>query len=81
MVDESVLVFVEVRHRRAGRFASAAVSVHATKQRRLILAASQFLRLHPDQQERTCRFDVFGVDLQKNGSVQVDWRRDAFRPE
>ena len=71
--DGRNLVFVEVRYRRSSRFGSPAETVTASKQRRLITAASHFLQRHPT--ELACRFDVLAI----TGNDRIQWIRDAFR--
>ena len=70
--DHGVLVFAEVRMRRAFGYGGAAESVTAAKRARLTAAARLYLSRRP---ETLCRFDVFLVDG-ATGSVQ--WIRDAF---
>ncbi len=75
MQDGDQLVFVEVRYRRNNRYGSAAESVTAAKQARLISAASQYLQ----NQSGTlaCRFDVLALSGLEG--ERVDWIRDAFQ--
>ena len=70
--DGETVVFVEVRQRRSARFGSAAESITARKQGRLVAAARHYL-----SRERAlpaCRFDAVLVD----GQGHVEWIRDAF---
>lgn len=57
---EDLLVFVEVKTRTDLSFARPAEAVDRHKQRRLILAAQQYLQRHPGA-ERQIRFDVAEV--------------------
>jgi putative endonuclease len=75
MQDGEQLVFVEVRYRRNSRYGSAAESVTAAKQTRLISAASQYLQ--GQRGALACRFDVLALSG-ANGE-RVDWIRDAFQ--
>ena len=77
MSDRDTLVFVEVRYRRASRFGSAADSVSAGKQQRLVATAELFLNRHPRWQSAPCRFDVLAIDGAKRENIT--WIRDAFR--
>jgi len=72
--DGETLVFVEVRLRRPGRFGSAAESVDAGKQARMVAAAREYLA----RLARTppCRFDV--VLLDALDASRVEWRRDVI---
>ncbi len=68
---DGTLVFVEVRARRRSRFGGAAASVSLAKQRRLVFAATHYLR-----GLRTwppCRFDVVALD-----GAHLEWLRAAF---
>lgn len=81
MMDGRCLVFIEVRMRKHNRFSLAAETVGSRKQRRLILAARQFLATRSISQDLACRFDVVGVDQSPSGESELDWRRDAFRAD
>jgi putative endonuclease len=70
--ERGVLVFAEVRMRRAFGFGGAGESVTAAKRSRLIAAARLYLSRRP---EGNCRFDVFLVD---GPAGDVKWIRDAF---
>jgi len=68
---DGTIVFVEVRSRADSRFGGAAASIGAAKRRRLIFAASHYLRritMTP-----ACRFDVVAVDGER-----IEWLRAAF---
>ncbi len=80
MRDGDVLVFVEVRYRRANRFASAAVSINYRKQQKLIKAASFFLCRNSHWAERVMRFDVVALDGPSESRSTLQWIKDAFRP-
>ncbi len=71
----TVLIFAEVRFRRSQRFGGAAASVDRRKQQRLILAAQDYLQLHPT--ELPCRFDVIAINAQQ----QIQWIQHAFTAE
>jgi putative endonuclease len=75
MQDGEQLVFVEVRYRRSSRYGSAAESVTAAKQARLISAASQYLQHQSGA--LACRFDVLALSGLEG--ERVDWIRDAFQ--
>jgi putative endonuclease len=76
MRDGATLVFVEVRARSSADFGGALESIGATKQRRIIHAAQQFLQARGGQPP-ACRFDV--VVLQGDAaSAQPHWIRQAF---
>ena len=73
--DGATLVFVEVRLRRNAAFGGAGASITANKQRRVVLAARNYLATHgaASPADRPCRFDCVLLDGEK-----IDWLRDAF---
>lgn len=74
MLDGEALVVVEVRARSHPGFASAAESVDARKQARIVHATQLFLASHPREAMRPLRFDVVTFD----GAGRSDWIRGAF---
>lgn len=70
--DRGVLVFAEVRMRRAFSFGGAGESVTSAKRARLVAAARLYLTRRPESE---CRFDVFLVD---GPAGDIKWIRDAF---
>ncbi len=81
MLDQDCLVFVEVRYRKANRFASAACSVDRHKQRKLVRAAAAFLGKHAHYYDHVVRFDVVAFDAVSDDQCTLQWLQDAFRPE
>jgi putative endonuclease len=83
MLDGSMLVFVEVRHRGSDRFGSGAESVFTIKQQRLVATAQHFLQTHAEHAHRSCRFDVAVVSIANEAAAGsgdgVEWIRDAFQ--
>ncbi|MGA9993728.1 MAG: YraN family protein [Thiobacillaceae bacterium] len=73
MRDGEVLVFVEVRSRTRSDFGSAADSVTPAKQRRIVLAAREYLARQRGLPP--CRFDVVTLDGAQNNPV---WIKNAF---
>jgi putative endonuclease len=80
MQDGAAIVFVEVRFRKHGRFASAAASVDARKQGKLLRTAAHYLRKHPQFRNAPARFDVVALDGPTPQHFTLQWLRDAFRP-
>lgn len=81
MLDDSTLVFVEVRYRQHQRFGTAADSITSRKQQHLLKAAQTYLQRHPGHAWRPCRFDV--VTFQGNGTghikpPELNWIKNAF---
>lgn len=81
MLDRNCVVFIEVRYRRANRFASAASTVDTHKQHKLVRAAAAFLARHPQYCDYATRFDVVAFDETHDDKCKLQWLRDAFRPE
>ena len=77
MLDETCLVFVEVRYRGAGAWATGLASVDHAKQRRLVRTAELFLRDHPEHRFRNARFDVVAA-TKGNLRLTYEWTRSAF---
>ena len=67
--DQETLVFVEVRARRSDRLGSPLESVTRAKQRRLVLAAQDYLQRH-GLEETSWRIDVVGIHLGAGGLVE-----------
>ncbi len=65
--DHGILVFVEVRARKAGRFGGAEESINATKRRRILQAAESYLQQHEEAAARPARIDVVAVQLDGSG--------------
>ena len=77
MRERDMIVFVEVRFRRAGHFGDGIDSVNAGKRAKLIRTASAFLAEHPRLADATCRFDVLAISDDSH-APSPDWRRNAF---
>ena len=77
MLDESVLVFIEVRYRVSDSHGSGADSVTWTKQKRITNAARRYLQCHPALSTRTCRFDVVSIGS-REGRTLLNWIQNAF---
>ena len=74
-IDRGILLFIEVRMRKAGRFGGAAESITREKQRRIANAARLYLNRNPARASLPCRFDCILMD----GPDTIEWLRDAFR--
>ena len=79
--QKETLVFVEVKLRREGGFASAAEAVTPAKQKRLEIAADTWLAEN-GLEDVPCRFDVIEVYLEKAGGkvARINHLEEAFRP-
>jgi putative endonuclease len=80
MRERDVVVFVEVRYRRAGvagTFGDGVDSVSTSKRARLVRAAGMFLAQHAQLASSACRFDVIAV-AGDAAAPRLDWRPNAF---
>lgn len=77
MTQGETLVFVEVRLRANTRFASAAESVDARKQQKLLRAAQHYLLQHRLTDKVQCRFDVIAFDRGLD-PAGITWLPNAF---
>lgn len=75
--DGSTICFVEVRSRSRLDFGSPAASVHVTKARRVVMAATDWAIRHGGL-EQDMRFDVVAVDLSQPGAPRFELFRSAF---
>ena len=82
MRDDSHLVFIEVRYRRANNFGSAAESITQNKQAKLIKTASAYLQQHAKLAKYPARFDVVSmtgpIDTGNISDIDVNWIKNAF---
>ncbi len=77
--EGDTLVFVEVRYRRPYGYASAAGSVTASKQRKLLATAQHYLQTHQLSESTPCRIDVVAIDAgQRPGEDEIQWLRNAI---
>ena len=75
------LAFVEVKLRRNARFAEPREQVTAVKQRRILLAARNFLAQHPEYGEHYCCFDVaevYAPDGLQTAKPEIRYYEHAF---
>ncbi len=78
-MDDTQLVFIEVRSRSNARFASAAASVDWRKQQKLLRTAALYLRSVGARDNYPCRFDVIAFDPRQSGQdAELRWIRSAF---
>ncbi len=73
MRDGASIVFVEVRLRTPGAYASAAESIDAHKQKRIVAAAGLYLA---GRAEAPCRFDCVLLEHARSDSIR--WIKGAF---
>jgi len=75
--DDEVVVFVEVKCRRAGWDHAPAAAVSWQKQRRLTRLAQHYLKWRRLDGVR-CRFDVVSVTVDARGALDIRHLRSAF---
>ena len=82
MKDKESLVFVEVRYRKSNNFGSAAESITAAKQLKLIKTASLYLQRHDKLNKYPARFDVVSItgfiETDNLDKINIDWIENAF---
>ena len=74
--DGRTVVFVEVKTREGKVFGEAAEAVTATKRRRIVALANEYLARHR-LSDQTCRFDVVSIDMQA-GEPRIELFQGAF---
>lgn len=74
MRDAQTLVIVEVRKRSNPNFGSAAESINARKQARIVRATALLLVARPEFSNYAVRFDVIALDAQD----RIEWLKAAF---
>lgn len=78
MLEANVLVFVEVKCRKASRFGGAIHAISIQKQHRLIRTAKWYMQQH-DLSSHFTRFDVVAIDYNQTSAIeQITWIRNAF---
>lgn len=75
--EKDCLVFAEVRYRKSSAFGSAAESITAAKQQKIIRTAQVYLQHKSWAQNVKCRFDVIAIS-QSLESPKIEWIKDAF---
>ncbi len=73
MREGQVILFIEVRFRQPSHFGGAALTVTASKQRRIRRAAMLWLTQQSLVDRVPCRFDVMAMS-----PSHLDWIKDAF---
>lgn len=73
MQDGETVAVIEVRSRTRGDRGSAAETIDARKQARLVRATRLWLARRPELAESPLRFDVVTLD-----AGALEWRREAF---
>lgn len=80
LTDGDGLIIAEVRRRGADSLVPAAHTVDRHKQIKIIRTTALFLARRPEFAEYSVRFDVLGIDVDRDGGETIEWIQDAFRP-
>ena len=75
--EGDTIVVVEVKGRRSSSYGSPVEAVGAAKRRRLVVAATAYLKKRR-LLERPCRFDVVGIRPGPDGMPRFDHIKNAF---
>lgn len=79
MLDQTTLVFIEVRYRSASQFANAAGSIDRRKQQKIQKTAAFYLQKYRKHSHRICRFDAISIDnCDTDGQNNLKWLKSAF---
>ncbi|MFK0572893.1 YraN family protein [Endozoicomonas sp.] len=79
MLDQSTLVFIEVRFRNRSKYGNAASSINGHKQKKIRNTAAVYLQNHRQHNHRICRFDAISIDNHDaNGQNSLEWIKSAF---
>lgn len=76
-MEGDTIVFVEVKGRASGSYGSTREAVGELKRRRLVAAATAYLKKRR-LLERPCRFDFVGIRLKADGKPDFDHIKNAF---
>jgi putative endonuclease len=74
--EKGTLVFVEVKARRSSRFGSPKNAVTPAKQRKISMAALDYLK-QSGQDDAQARFDVVAIDT-SGGKIDIEVIKNAF---
>ena len=79
VINNSVIVFVEVKYRSNEDYGQAVETVTLEKQRKLIRTAHYFLQQHNEFSLMDARFDIIGMTpTSDDRGIEVDWIKGAF---
>jgi len=73
VIDETTLIFVEVKYRKSTNFGTAQEMVSRIKQQKIINTANIFLGKNLQYQNYECRFDVIAIN-----NNNIEWIKNAF---
>ena len=77
--NKKEIAFVEVKTRTSTLAGAPEEAVNILKRKRIIAAANAYIKYY--KEERTPRFDIIGILLNKNGEIeQINHLENAFHP-
>jgi putative endonuclease len=76
MKHQDILVFIEVRFRKSNRYGSAAESITAAKQTKILNTANHYLV--SNHHKGPIRFDAVTISPDKTGQNCINWINNAF---
>lgn len=79
-MDQSVLVFFEVRFRKTNSLVDPVSSIGPTKKRRLLRAAAFYLHRH-GQWDALSRIDVIGISPGTSSRYRIQWIKNAIQAD
>jgi len=78
MKQDSTIVFVEVRYRKANSQVDSITSVDSRKQKKLYRSAENYLQSNKVHHSTLARFDVVGITQQNNSEPEINWIQNAI---
>lgn len=76
-LDQTTIVFVEVRYRKSSSFGSPEETITRQKQAKIILTAQHYMAKY-NLWDRRIRFDVVTIKPTPEGATAINWIKNAF---
>ncbi|MGD8925887.1 MAG: YraN family protein [Thioalkalispiraceae bacterium] len=78
MKQDSTIVFVEVRYRKANSLVDSVASIDFSKQQKLYRSAENYLQRNNIPDSVPARFDVIAVTQQADSTPEINWIQNAI---
>lgn len=78
MKQDSTIVFVEVRYRKANNLVDSITSIDERKQQKLYRTAENYLQQNRIHQSIPARFDVVAITQGSNSEPEINWIQNAI---
>lgn len=78
MQQDSTIVFVEVRYRKAGSMVDSITSIDYNKQQKLYRSAENYLQHNRIPDSIPARFDVVAITQDADTQPEINWIRNAI---